>query len=169
MKQLRTLGVWLALFVVLLILIWQVQPDQPKATKTFAEFVSAVGDEKVSLVQVDGHTVIVTDLQGRRYKTTGVLDAAIVAQLSEHGVPVEYETSSLSSWITFLIPIVLVLAFLLYFVRKAMERLGGSAFVEPKLEADGTERGSRFILRFPTRTRTSARAHEAAASVDLVR
>src|SRR5437762_1975326 len=38
---------------------------------------------------------------------------------SEPGAPMDYETSSVVTWITFLIPIILVLAFLLYFVRKA--------------------------------------------------
>lgn len=41
----------------------------------------------------------------------------------------------------------------LYFVRQAMERQGGDAFVEPRLTPDGRQlKGSRFVLQFPADT-----------------
>ena len=120
MNKIRTAGVWVLLVVIVFYLAWRQQSQEPNLTMTFAEFVADVQNENVAEVQVHGTGLVVTNLQGTRYTTTGSLDEALMEQLIEQAVPVTYHAeSNLTSWIVFLIPLVLLLGFLLYFVQKS--------------------------------------------------
>src|SRR5688572_1832964 len=119
-NKIRTAGVWVLLVVIVFYLAWRQQSQEPNLTMTFAEFVADVQNENVAEVQVHGTGLVVTNLQGTRYTTTGSLDEALMEQLIEQAVPVTYHAeSNLTSWIVFLIPLVLLLGFLLYFVQKS--------------------------------------------------
>jgi len=119
-KKLNTAFVWALLLVLVMFFAWNRQSDNPAVP--FAQFLADVAEEKVAGIVTDGKTLTVTTRQGELYTTRGVLDAAIFEKLSEQGVVVNYETSALTGWISFLIPVVLLLAFLVYFLRKSQAK-----------------------------------------------
>jgi len=119
----KTAAVWLGLIVVAVFLVWH-QSSQRKETMPFSRFTADLDNQHVAAVEVYGYEITVTDIQGTRYTTNGVLDASLLEKLSDQAVPVTYGSSGLFSWIVFLIPVVLLLAFLVYFVRKSRANAG---------------------------------------------
>jgi cell division protease FtsH len=123
-KKLRTASLWLLLLVAVVFLVWQQQSRQPDRTMPFAQFLSDIAEENVASVEVSGYEIIVTSVQGQRYKTSGVLDAELLSKLSEQDVPVKYETGQTAAWISFLLPLVMLAGFLIYFLRKSRGNMG---------------------------------------------
>jgi cell division protease FtsH len=140
-KKTKTVVIWSVLFAVVLVLLWQ-SDRGPEVEMSFSEFLEDVASQNVASVEVNGQEIIVTDAQGLRYKTNGILDSALVLKLSEQAIPVSFESGSwITGWITFAIPVVLLLAFLLYFVRKSKGEVGNimSLRRSPHREISGTE------------------------------
>lgn len=123
MNRFKTAAVWLGLVLAAVFLVWQ-QSGQPKETMPFSRFTVDLDDQHVAAVEVRGYEITVTDIQGMRYTTSGVLDPALLEKLADQGVPVTYGSGGLSSWIVFLIPVVLLLAFLVYFAKKSRANPG---------------------------------------------
>ena len=90
----------------------------------FSRLIADIDNEHVAGIEVYGHEITVTDIQGTQYSTSGILDPSLMEKLSEQAVPVTYGTGGLSSWLVFLVPIVLLVGFLVYFVRKSRANAG---------------------------------------------
>ena len=127
MKKSKTVAVWLVLVVAVAFLAWQQQSREPRLRMPFTQFLSDVADQKVASVDVNGNEITVMNQEGLRYGTRGMLDVALLGKLSEQGVQVRYETGgTLTAWIMFLFPVVLLLGFLVYFVRKSKGSAGNN-------------------------------------------
>jgi cell division protease FtsH len=118
-KKLKTAGLWVLLVVVVMFLAWQQGSQEPEVTRTLAQFSADVDEENIASVELNGTEMVVTTLQGLRYRTRGMLDAELIEKLAQSGVPITYETGNLTTWLVFLIPVALLLGFLIYFVRKS--------------------------------------------------
>jgi cell division protease FtsH len=125
MNKIKTAAIWFVLLLTVGVLMWSSRSRQSEVALPYSQFLLDIGQGNVAAVGVTGHELIVTTTQGLQYKTTGVLDATLYKKLSEQGVPVQYEAqSSLSGWIFALIPVVLLLAFFVYFLRKSRGETG---------------------------------------------
>jgi cell division protease FtsH len=123
MKKPQTLVVWVVLIVAVFLLLWLRQSQAP-LTVPFTQFLSDLDEQKIAAVELDGNDMIITTRDGSLYQTSGLLDGALVERLSEQGVRVTFDTGEISTWIAFLIPVILLVGFLLYFVRKAQGNTG---------------------------------------------
>lgn len=122
MKKTKTAAVWGVLIVAVAVLLWQQQPSEPHITLPFSQLLSDLDANNIASLDISGTQIAVTDRLGSRYATSGLLEPELLEKLFDHGVAVNYGTAGgwgLSSWIGFLIPIVLLLAFLLYFLNKS--------------------------------------------------
>jgi len=123
-KKFRTMAIWLVLLVAVVFLVW-LQNRDVKVTRPFSDFVTDVANDNVESVEITGNELTITDVQGTRYSTSGALTGELMEKLAEQDVPLRYGSDSgsssriLLSWIIFLFPVVLLLAFLLYFLRKS--------------------------------------------------
>jgi len=123
-KKFRTMAIWLVLLVAVVFLVW-LQNRDVKVTRPFSDFVTDVANDNVESVEITGNELTITDVQGTRYSTSGAITGELMEKLAEQDVPLRYGSDSgsssriLLSWIIFLFPVVLLLAFLLYFLRKS--------------------------------------------------
>jgi cell division protease FtsH len=123
----KTAGVWLILLLAVAFFMWQQQPSEPILTQPFTQLLDDLDANNIASVDINGTHVTVTDHQGLRYSTSGILEPQHLEKLFEGGVQINYGSAgtwSLTSWFAFLIPLVLLLAFLLYFVRKSRANNG---------------------------------------------
>ena len=122
MKKMKTLAVWVVLVIAVWMLILSQQPSDLVVTMPFSQLVSDVDANNIAAIDINGARMTITDRRGSRYMTTGVLEEEYFEKLYQQGAQVTYGASagwSLTAWIGFLIPIVLLLAFLLYFLKKS--------------------------------------------------
>jgi cell division protease FtsH len=118
----KTVGVWLLLLAAVWFLIWQQQPSEQTVTLPFTQLLADLDANNIAAINITGTQIAVTDHQGSRYTTSGIIEQATLEKLYEQGAQVTYGSAAgwgLTSWIGFLIPVVLLLAFLLYFLKKS--------------------------------------------------
>jgi len=121
-KKMKTVGVWLLLLAAVWFLIWQQQPSEQTVTLPFTQLLADLDANNIAAINITGTQIAVTDHQGSRYTTSGIIEQATLEKLYEQGAQVTYGSAAgwgLTSWIGFLIPVVLLLAFLLYFLKKS--------------------------------------------------
>lgn len=123
-KKPKTIVVWLVLVVAVALLLWLRQSQQPSVAMPFTQFLSDVAEENVAGIEVNGNEMTIATLDGTRYTTSGMLTGELLQRLSEQGVVMTYDTGLSLAWVTFLVPIILLLAFLIYFVRKSQGNAG---------------------------------------------
>jgi len=124
-KKFKTVTVWLVLVVAVALLVWLRQSQEPRVMMPFTQLITDVTEQNVASLDVNGNEITVRNQQGLRYGTRGMLDVALLEKLSEQGVQVRYETAgTLTAWIPFLVPFVLLLGFLVYFLRKSQRGAG---------------------------------------------
>jgi cell division protease FtsH len=117
-NKFKTAAIWAVLVVAAFFLVWQ-QSGPAEEKMPFSRLLADLENQHIAALEVYGYEITVTDIQGNRYATTGVLDPSLLEKISEQAVPVTYGGGGLSSWLVFLLPVVLLLAFLVYFVRKS--------------------------------------------------
>jgi cell division protease FtsH len=145
--KIKTATIWLVLLVAVVFLVWQRQVDESAVTMPYSQFISDIESENVTAVRVSGTRITVIDRSGAQYTTDGILEVSLLQKLSEHGVPVAYDTGGISTWMTFLIPVVLLLAFLVYFLRKSRANAGNNILSlrkSPHREISADESGVTF-------------------------
>ncbi len=120
-RRLRTTAIWLGLVVAFLLLFQLTRREAPIATLPFETFAEYLDQEAISEVRVEGNAVDVELYGGARFRVLGVLEPAQLGKLSAQGVIVNEGPApkGLSGVIPWLLGVVLALAALLYFVRKA--------------------------------------------------
>jgi cell division protease FtsH len=125
-KKLKTLLVWTAL-VVCCLLLYQLQGASSVAPQLeWPVFVESVENGAVTSVRVAGNELTVTLHGGYEFTALGVLDDALMRQLSEHGVLVEVgeESDPFRTILIAAVPVLLLLLGVVYFLRKVQ---GGGA------------------------------------------
>jgi cell division protease FtsH len=142
----KTVAIWFLLLVVVVFLVWQRQPTGVNVAMPFSQLISDVENHNVAAVRVSGTRITVTDGQGLQYVTDGILEVGLLQKLSEQAIPVSFDSGGISGWITFLIPVVLLLAFLVYFMRKSRANTGNilSLRKSPHREVSADESGVTF-------------------------
>ena len=145
MNKFKTAAVWIVLVVAVVFLVRQ-QSSHSEEKMPFSRLLADLDNEQVAAVEIDGYDITVTDSQGYRYATTGVLDPTLLEKISEQAVPVTYGSAGLSSWLVFLVPVVLLLAFLVYFVRKSRANTGNILSLRKSLHREISASESRVTF-----------------------
>jgi cell division protease FtsH len=128
-KKTRTVAVW-ALLVLLFVAAYTLVQDTPARQESFQTFMEHLETGYVSQVRVDGNEISVELYGGVEYETLGVIDEALTRTLSEQGVVLAWGKKSdpLKSAIKILVPLVIVLALVLFFLRRM--QAGGMSALE---------------------------------------
>jgi cell division protease FtsH len=144
-NKFKTAAVWIVLVVAVVFLVRQ-QSSHSEEKMPFSRLLADLDNEQVAAVEIDGYDITVTDSQGYRYATTGVVDPTLLEKISEQAVPVTYGSAGLSSWLVFLVPVVLLLAFLVYFVRKSRANTGNILSLRKSLHREISASESRVTF-----------------------
>jgi|CXWL01.1.fsa_nt_gi cell division protease FtsH len=131
-QRLRTLLIWMACFVVVILLYNAFQrPDLPqRGWKVFADQLDA-GEVAAVRFDSDDASLIVTPHGGRPYRTYGVPDADAMAKLEEQGVDLAFGEPASGVGTTLLItwaPILLIVGLFLYFLKRNAGAAGTNIF-----------------------------------------
>jgi cell division protease FtsH len=120
-QKFKTTVVWVLLIIVFL-LLFQLTGDSPKGNETFATFLEHVDGGEISGVRINSNEITVSRWDGYDYVTLGVVDDDLTRRLSESGVVVAWgeEENPLRSLILVGVPLLLILGFFVYFLRKGM-------------------------------------------------
>ena len=126
MKRAKIFLVWLVLIVVVAILFRISQSPAVARSVPYDEFVQDVSDGQVRAVRANNNQITVQLFDGDSYETLGVVDEPMQQTLSDHGALISWgeESNSIRTALIVLLPIGLLLAFFVYFIRKAQ---GGTA------------------------------------------
>lgn len=125
-KRSKTLLIWLVLVTAFLLLFVLRSGDKP-ANVDFPTFLRLVESGLVSEVRVNNNEITFTDQgSGMRLRALGVMDEELQQKLSEQGVTFEWgeERDPLRSVLIFGVPLILLLAFFIYFMRKSQGGMG---------------------------------------------
>ena len=124
MGNARNIAFWLVLFLLILALFNLFSGGgntlQSKSV-SYSEFVSAVNDNNVSNVVIDGETVKFRGSDGKDYVTIKPEDADITQKLIDQGVSVSAESQQQSGFQTFLLsllPFLLLIGVWIYFMNR---------------------------------------------------
>jgi len=137
-KRALTVFVWAALVVVFVLAFSMSGEDKPAYSQAFDAFLNDVRLGRVAEVRVrDNQLTVTLRGTGEKYSTFGVLDDALVAQLSEHRARVirgENERSW-GSTLSFLVPLVLIAVLGFYLLRRASGQGVGNVLALTKTRA----------------------------------
>ena len=123
-KKLSTVALWCVLLVLFVVLFQLSKTKKPGSYEDFQTFQQHLADGKVETVRVNDYEIIVTLADtGDRYLTTGIVEQDLLQALAEKGVLMESgeEPNLLRSVLIYGLPLVLLAAFLVYFLK----HLGG--------------------------------------------
>jgi cell division protease FtsH len=121
-KKRSTFLVWLVLVVLLVAFFYAQQSRRSAGFVPFDRFLTDVVTGNVREIWVHGPDVAVSLWDGGTYHTAGVLDGEKHDLLDARGVIANYgprPNALASPWLIYALPIVLLVLFLLYFLRKA--------------------------------------------------
>jgi len=125
-KRAKTWLVWIALVVGFFVLFSITQSEKAKRYESFDEFVRDVHTDRVARVHVDGNRIVVTPTHGTKYFTFGVVDESLTEALSRQGVQIVQgeEKSPWSDLLVYLVVAAVVVALLVFFLRRARGGIG---------------------------------------------
>ncbi len=124
MGNARNIVFWVVLFVLLLALFNLFDSDGasgPSNTRSYSDFVSAVENNEVSRVELDGEQVRYLSSNGQSYVAIKPEDAEVTDLLISKGIPVAAESQEQSGLQTFLVgllPFVLLIGVWVYFMNR---------------------------------------------------
>ena len=146
MGNARNIVFWVVLFLLVLTLFNLFSGPTTGAgnTKSYSEFVSAVENDGVSSVTLDGEQVRYRGTDGQDYVTIKPADAEVTNLLIAEDIPVtaqSQEQSGLTSFLIGLLPFVLLIGVWIYF----MNRMQGGASLSGLPSVWDTDR----VIAFP--------------------
>ncbi|MGE5193623.1 MAG: ATP-dependent metallopeptidase FtsH/Yme1/Tma family protein, partial [Deltaproteobacteria bacterium] len=122
MKKFKTLIVWGG-FVIAFVALFALMNSRNNGSQVpFPTFLSDVAADRVAEIQVTGREIVVwRSDSGQKYVTEGALSPGLFKTLAEHDVAVNYgkESGGVQTVLLIALPIVLLLALLVFFLRKA--------------------------------------------------
>jgi cell division protease FtsH len=126
-KKTKTSLVWITLVVIFLGFFYLRASRQPARRVDYAQFLDVVDTGRVADVCVNSNEISFIDVgSGERLRTLGVMNDELQQKLSEQGVIIAWGegTSPLRSLLIFVLPLLLLVAFLFYFLKKARGGVG---------------------------------------------
>ncbi|MFP3869460.1 MAG: ATP-dependent zinc metalloprotease FtsH [Syntrophobacteria bacterium] len=127
----KNLALWLviSLMVILLFNMFN-HPTRTKQETSYSEFISAVSQDEVGEVTIQGNNIYGKYKDGTRFQTFAPNDPDLIAELREKGVRISAKPAEESPWyMTILIswfPMLLLIAVWIFFMRQ-MQAGGGKA------------------------------------------
>jgi cell division protease FtsH len=123
-KRLMGVAWWVILLVAAVVLLMTLTPHKPDRFERFAVFERDVEADRVANIRVDDNTVVVERRNGEKYYTLGVVDDALISQLSEQGVPVAHGPAD-QGWLTILLIYMVAGVVIIIVLVKWLRRAGG--------------------------------------------
>ena len=121
-KKLKTTLIWSALFAAFFALYLVSTWDKPSHHESYATFMTDVEHNRVASIRVHNNEITVELADGSpNYTTLGAVNDELTQLLSDHGALVTWGKSSrpVVTILTVALPLILLLIFLCYFVKKA--------------------------------------------------
>ena len=120
-KPTKTMLVWSVLIAAFVVLFMLRDTDTPSDID-YETFLTLVDSGLVADVRVDSNEIIFTDqASGMRLRTLGVMNDELQEKLSAQGIIIEWgeERNLARTVLIFGLPLILLLGFLIYFLRKS--------------------------------------------------
>jgi cell division protease FtsH len=122
-KKFSTFLIWVVLGTAFIFFFQYSRTEKPLSFVDFETFLSWVEKGRVKEIRVQNNRIIVEPHAGDKYQTYGVLTKELMDILSENEVSVVWgkESQWMEKALTIGIPVLIVLALILYFVKKARQ------------------------------------------------
>jgi cell division protease FtsH len=127
----KNLVLWLVIAAVLLTVFNNFNSESSSQTLTYSEFISAVKEDQVRRVVIEGYTIEGERINGERFETVrpALQDPKLVDDLYNHKVQIEgKQPEKQSVWTQLLVasfPILIILAIFMFFMRQMQGGGGG--------------------------------------------
>ncbi|MFN7145925.1 MAG: AAA family ATPase, partial [Myxococcota bacterium] len=152
MGKLRTVAIWMLLLAVVCGLSFALQEDPlPTRSVPVATLVADVGEGRVASLTVSDDATVATLHDGAQYVVLGYLDDAAYDALNDAAVPMTYDTPTfgyLYPLLVGVVPLVLLVAGLVYFVRRQQQQQGGANIFQMRRSNARLVKAGTETLRF---------------------
>jgi cell division protease FtsH len=121
-KKFKTFIVWVMFGIAFVVVFALVNSDRSGPRVPFSTFAADLAADRVAEIQIGNRQIVVWPRDGRgKYVTTGALTPKMFQTVAEHDVAMQYaqESNGMQTALIIGIPMVLLLALLVYFLRKA--------------------------------------------------
>ncbi len=126
MARFRVVAIWLLLVCAFLALTFALDDDLPARAEGRDVLLADAAGGRISEVRVSEEAVVVTLTNGEAYTLLGYLDDTAYDALTTADVSIAYDSGGgLAGMVTWVVPVVLVLAFLFFFLRRMQQGAGG--------------------------------------------
>ena len=127
----KNLALWLVITLMMVMLYNLFNTQQLAETNiSYSEFLSMVGDDRVSEVVIQGQELFVTDSSGGRFKIFAPQDADLIHTLRERGIRISAKPPAESPWYMSILvswfPMIILIGVWIFFMRQ-MQSGGGKA------------------------------------------
>ena len=122
--KLKTLFVWLAFVAVFVALFVLSKSKEPQYSESYDSFLEHLQAGRIAEVWVDSNKIVVSlHDSDQRYTTLGLVDDELIEKLSSGGILVNWgeEKNPFKTLLTFGLPILILLAFLIFLAKRAQQ------------------------------------------------